>query len=73
MLDIGRSVDYYDRLNHSAAIVLMADLDGFTHREIALSGRDYFAKPTNASRTSSQYAPLLTIDDCQRSRAVGSF
>jgi exopolyphosphatase/guanosine-5'-triphosphate,3'-diphosphate pyrophosphatase len=34
--DIGRSVDYFDRHEHAADIVLATELDGFSHREIAL-------------------------------------
>ena len=62
LLDIGRSVDYYDRLSHSAAIVLLADLNGFTHREIALLA----AIIREADKRQSDfgvYAPLLTNDD----------
>ena len=36
VLDVGRSVDYYQRWEHAAAIVIAADLRGFTHRRIAL-------------------------------------
>jgi exopolyphosphatase/guanosine-5'-triphosphate,3'-diphosphate pyrophosphatase len=62
LLDIGRSVDYYDRLSHTATIVQVADLDGFTHREIAL----LTAIIREADRSQSdlkQYEPLLTAND----------
>jgi len=36
ILDVGRSVDYFDRYEHAATIVLASELDGFSHREIAL-------------------------------------
>jgi exopolyphosphatase / guanosine-5'-triphosphate,3'-diphosphate pyrophosphatase len=36
LLDIGRSVDFYNRHEHTTSIVLAADLSGFTHRAIAL-------------------------------------
>jgi len=36
ILDAGRSVDYYQRWDHAADIVLTADLRGFSHRSIAL-------------------------------------
>jgi exopolyphosphatase / guanosine-5'-triphosphate,3'-diphosphate pyrophosphatase len=36
ILDAGRSVDYYNRWEHAADIVLSADLRGFSHRSIAL-------------------------------------
>jgi exopolyphosphatase / guanosine-5'-triphosphate,3'-diphosphate pyrophosphatase len=31
LLDIGRAIDYYDRYEHAAMIVMAADLAGFTH------------------------------------------
>ena len=36
LLDIGRSVDFYNRHEHTTSIVLAADLSGFAHRAIAL-------------------------------------
>lgn len=36
VLDIGRSVDFFDRYEHAADIVLATELDGFSHREVAL-------------------------------------
>jgi exopolyphosphatase/guanosine-5'-triphosphate,3'-diphosphate pyrophosphatase len=36
ILDIGRSVDFFERYEHAADIVLATDLDGFSHREMAL-------------------------------------
>jgi len=36
MLDIGRSVDFYERFEHTADIVASSDLRGFIHRDIAL-------------------------------------
>lgn len=36
VLDVGRSVDYYQRWDHAAAIVIAADLRGFSHRRIAM-------------------------------------
>lgn len=36
LVDIGRSVDYYSRWQHSSAIVTAADLYGFGHRDIVM-------------------------------------
>jgi exopolyphosphatase/pppGpp-phosphohydrolase len=36
LLDIGRSVDFYNRHEHTTDIVLDSDLSGFTHRATAL-------------------------------------
>ena len=62
VLDVGRSVDYYDRLNHTATIVLIADLDGFTHREIALLCA-IIREADKRQSNFSQYDPLVTVDD----------
>jgi exopolyphosphatase/guanosine-5'-triphosphate,3'-diphosphate pyrophosphatase len=36
LLDVGRSVDFFDRHEHTADIVLATELNGYAHREIAL-------------------------------------
>ena len=36
IMDVGRSVDYYRRWEHSAEIIVSADLHGFSHRAIAM-------------------------------------
>jgi exopolyphosphatase/pppGpp-phosphohydrolase len=36
ILDVGRSVDYYDRYGQAARTVLSADLAGFSHRHLAI-------------------------------------
>ena len=35
LLDIGNAVDYYNRLNRTASIIVRTDLPGFTHEESA--------------------------------------
>jgi exopolyphosphatase/guanosine-5'-triphosphate,3'-diphosphate pyrophosphatase len=35
LVDTGRALDYYDRFEHAAAIVLTADLAGFRHADLA--------------------------------------
>ncbi len=62
LLDIGRSVDFYNRLSHSATIVQVADLDGFTHREIALLAA-IIREADRSHADLSQYEPLLTEND----------
>jgi len=37
LLDIGRSIDFFDRHRHAATIAIETELDGFTHRELALT------------------------------------
>jgi exopolyphosphatase/guanosine-5'-triphosphate,3'-diphosphate pyrophosphatase len=62
LLDIGRSVDFFERHEHVADIVLATDLNGFTHRGVALlsailrQGGDEQADPR-------LYAPLLDEKD----------
>jgi exopolyphosphatase/guanosine-5'-triphosphate,3'-diphosphate pyrophosphatase len=36
LLDIGRSVDYFDRYEHVADMILATDLGGYSHRDMAL-------------------------------------
>jgi len=39
ILDVGRAIDYYDRFEHAAMIVMAADLAGFSHADLgALTG-----------------------------------
>ena len=34
ILDVGRAIDYYDRFEHAAMIVIAADLAGFSHADL---------------------------------------
>ena len=34
LLDVGRAIDYYDRFEHAAMIVMAADLAGFSHADL---------------------------------------
>jgi exopolyphosphatase/guanosine-5'-triphosphate,3'-diphosphate pyrophosphatase len=36
LLDIGRSIDFFDRYHHVAGMVVATDLNGFSHRDMAL-------------------------------------
>ncbi len=58
VLDIGRSVDYYHRHEHSATILRSTNLMGFSHREIVLiSAIVEFADGEDASL--KRFRPLL--------------
>jgi exopolyphosphatase/guanosine-5'-triphosphate,3'-diphosphate pyrophosphatase len=62
VLDIGSSVDFFDRHQHVARILLATDLNGFSHRLIALTA----AIVHNAGDEGvgvKPYAPLLKQDD----------
>ena len=71
LLDVGRSVDFFDRHEHVADIVLATDLLGFSHRGIALvssiarAAGDEDAKPR-------PYAPLVTAKDEEGVRRAGA-
>jgi exopolyphosphatase/guanosine-5'-triphosphate,3'-diphosphate pyrophosphatase len=62
VLDMGRAVDFFDRHEHAADFVLASDLEGFTHRDVALlalvvrSAGDEDAHP-------ALYSPLLGRED----------
>jgi exopolyphosphatase/guanosine-5'-triphosphate,3'-diphosphate pyrophosphatase len=62
ILDVGRSVGYFDRHEHVADLVLATDLDGFSHRAIALLSAVVRAAGDEDARPKS-YAPLLLRSD----------
>ena len=70
MLDIGRSVGFFDRHEHAANVVLATDLDGFSHRGIALLSAVTLAAGGEDMRPKS-YAPLLGRDDREPVRRAG--
>jgi len=62
LLDIGRSIDFYSRYEHTVSIVRGSDLSGFSHRAIALIG----ATVRLADKSSGgikPWAPLLSASD----------
>jgi exopolyphosphatase/guanosine-5'-triphosphate,3'-diphosphate pyrophosphatase len=62
LLDIGRSVDFFERHQHVAEIVLATDLVGFTHRQAALVSAILRTAGDEDTRVRS-YAPLLSARD----------
>jgi len=62
ILDVGRSVDYYHRWEHAAAIVVAADLRGFSHRRIALLSST-IAGAGGGRPSIRGYTPLLSSGD----------
>jgi exopolyphosphatase/guanosine-5'-triphosphate,3'-diphosphate pyrophosphatase len=62
ILDVGRSVAFFDRHEHVADLVLATDLDGFSHRGVALLSALVRAAGDEDARPKS-YAPLLTRAD----------
>jgi exopolyphosphatase / guanosine-5'-triphosphate,3'-diphosphate pyrophosphatase len=62
ILDAGRSVDYYNRWQHAADIVVAADLRGFSHRSIALLAA-VIARGGRDRVSLSPYSSLLDPSD----------
>jgi exopolyphosphatase/guanosine-5'-triphosphate,3'-diphosphate pyrophosphatase len=62
LLDIGRSVDYYRRYQHTADMITEADLDGFSHRKLALLSA-VVRQAGDEGMSVSRYRPLLGRDD----------
>jgi exopolyphosphatase / guanosine-5'-triphosphate,3'-diphosphate pyrophosphatase len=65
LLDVGQSINYYDRWSHAAAVVASADLQGFTHREVALIATT-LARLGKGRSNLPRYARLCTRDDIRR-------
>ncbi|MBI4497958.1 MAG: Ppx/GppA family phosphatase [Chloroflexi bacterium] len=62
VLDIGRSIDYYNRHEHTAAILTATDLAGFSHRALALLAATV-QRAGDDGRSLKRYRPLVTADD----------
>jgi len=69
LLDVGRAVDYYDRLEHTESIVLGAQLSGFTHRAVALMAA-VIRRTESEKKSLKSYQGLLdAADEVQVARA----
>jgi exopolyphosphatase/guanosine-5'-triphosphate,3'-diphosphate pyrophosphatase len=62
LLDIGASIDHYRRHAHAARIVCDANLDGYSHRTLALVAAALYAVGEREA-TIKGYAPLLRLAD----------
>jgi exopolyphosphatase/guanosine-5'-triphosphate,3'-diphosphate pyrophosphatase len=62
VLDIGRTVDFFDRHEHVADLLLATDLGGFSHRQVALLAAVVRQAGDEDARPRS-LAPLVTRDD----------
>ena len=62
VLDIGRAVDFFDRHEHAARIVLASELDGFSQAEVARIAAVLHAADEEGIDL-DQYAPLVTKED----------
>ena len=61
LLDIGRTVDFFDRHEHVADLVLATDLAGFSHREVALVSA--IVREAGGESASRSLAPLVRAPD----------
>ena len=62
LLDAGRSMDYYQRFEHTADVILNGDLAGFTHRRLAQLAAIVGFAGSGRPRI-ADYRPLLTSAD----------
>ena len=62
VLDIGRTVDFFDRHEHVADLVLATDLAGFSHRHVALLAALVAGAGEDDERAAS-LAPLVRRED----------
>jgi exopolyphosphatase/pppGpp-phosphohydrolase len=62
LLDVGASIDYYRRHTHTARIVCDANLDGYSHRTLALAGAAAYAVGEREASVKA-FAPLLGVAD----------
>ena len=63
ILDIGRTVDFFDRHEHVADLVLTTDLAGFWHRQVALVAAVVRQAGDEDERLGRSLAPLVTRED----------
>ena len=70
LLDIGRSVDFFERHAHAAAIVLAADMYGFAHREVALTAA-VLSAAGDEDEEGEALAPLVRREDRPAVEAAG--
>jgi exopolyphosphatase/guanosine-5'-triphosphate,3'-diphosphate pyrophosphatase len=62
LLDIGRSVDFFDRHHHAADMAIETDLGGFSHRDLALVS-SVLRHAGDEDTPEERLAPLVTPED----------
>ena len=70
VMDIGRSVDFFDRHEHAARIVLATEIFGFAHREVALTAA-VIAAAGDEDEVGKALSPLVQKDDRGQVEAAG--
>jgi exopolyphosphatase/guanosine-5'-triphosphate,3'-diphosphate pyrophosphatase len=71
LLDIGRSIDFYERYRHAADIVTAADLAGFSHRKVALLA-SVLRQGDEERMPRARYRPLVSTEDQPGIRRCGA-
>lgn len=71
VLDIGRSIDYYNRHEHTASIVTATALSGFSHRSLALLAA-MIERAGDSGKGMKEYRPLLTAADEKTAAQCGA-
>ena len=72
LLDLGRSVDYYNRHRHTEALTLAYGLPGWTHREVALICAIVRQADSEKYDPTNDYRPLVTPEDRPSIAAAGT-
>jgi hypothetical protein len=70
LLDIGRSVDFFDRYKHAAMMVVDTELDGFSHRQIALLAAVIAKAADEDAKFPAVILKGLDLDDIQRAAVL---
>ena len=65
LLDIGNAIDFYNRLNRTASIIVRTDLPGFTHRESALIAAILLASERGGVPSRFRCSRLLNSEDVE--------
>lgn len=68
LLDIGNAIDFYNRLNRTASIIVRTDLPGFTHRESTLVAAILLAGERDKLPTRFRRSRLLSHKDLKTVR-----
>ncbi len=66
LLDVGSAVDFYNRLNRTASLVVASDLPGFSHRESALITAILLAAERGRLPRKYRRSSLLSPNDRER-------
>lgn len=72
LLDIGNAIDFYNRLNRTASIIVRTDLPGFTHRESAFMAAILLAAERGKLPRRFRRSRLLNTKDLETIRQAAA-